>query len=165
MHGSSSSTSGRSGKNKTSAKDKEEKKLNERMSYLRQSLIKSFHGHGNFEGWVQEYRVDKDTYIVVYEDGDSEELFYNEMKTLVRKTRTVTSAVPFSAKSISSSGSAATSIVPRSSQVNNVFASVILASGHCCETRTNDMNGVMAYHCTFERRWQRALCRLCLQCT
>jgi len=144
MHGSSSSTSGGSGKNKSSAEDKEEEKMNERMSYLKQSFMKSFHGHGTFEGWVQEYYVDKDTYIVVYEDGDSEELFYNEMKALVRKTRT--SAVPSSAGSISGRGSTATSNVPRSSQVNSVFASVILAIGHCYETRTNDMNGVMAYY-------------------
>ena len=64
----------------------EEKQMTRRLSYLKRSFIKFFPGHGEFKGCVQEYFATKDTYLVVYEDDDEEEMFYKEMKTLVRKT-------------------------------------------------------------------------------
>ena len=91
---SSGSVSGGSAKSKASARDtgQEEKQIKERLSYMKKSVIKFFPGYGEFKGWVQEYVVSKDTYIVVYEDGDSEELFHHEIKTLVGKTHQTAAA-------------------------------------------------------------------------
>eukprot|EP00802_Teleaulax_amphioxeia_P010070 Tamp_10095.p1 GENE.Tamp_10095~~Tamp_10095.p1 ORF type:complete len:550 (+),score=115.24 Tamp_10095:199-1848(+) len=73
--------------------------IKERESYVGKSVNKLFRGRGYFRGNVREYDAGRDVYKIVYEDGDMEELSYEEVKSLTRKDGNGKCAGPDSAAS------------------------------------------------------------------
>ncbi|GAV75423.1 PHD domain-containing protein/DDT domain-containing protein [Cephalotus follicularis] len=63
------------------------------MEFVGKSLKKDFKGHGVFTGTVRSYDASTGFFDVVYEDGDSEELDFNEVASLFHKA-SATAAEP-----------------------------------------------------------------------
>ena len=58
--------------------------MNERKSWVGKVLYKSFPGYrGKFRGTVSKYIKNRDVYAISYDDGDSEEMIYEDMKDYV----------------------------------------------------------------------------------
>ena len=62
--------------------------MNERKSWVGKVLYKSFPGYrGKFRGTVSKYIKNRDVYAISYDDGDSEEMIYEDMKDYVEGNR------------------------------------------------------------------------------
>ena len=55
----------------------------ERDSLIGQQVIKYFAGYGTYKGYVREYGIKTDNYLVVYDDGDTETIKYDDLLSLL----------------------------------------------------------------------------------